>query len=366
MPYIPIMPKLRIIPTLALLAITTMLAARWVGAQTPPAAAPAPPTAPAQSAAPAAPPTEAEKLIDEAVKKIAALNSIAAEIEEQVDMLGQHFMVKGKYLKAPDYRVYLRLQVSGLTDSKGTLLQVCDGNTLWDFRQVLDSQNYFKTGKIPQIMQKMNSAGFDPELREKAVSSMGMTGPEVLLTGLRKAIKFDQQEEDTFGNKPVWVLHGFWTSREGLVGPNQQPLHPFANLPAYIPSVVTLWLDKESGWPLKVLLVGKAPSVLEDTRPIGPDGKRIGPKAKAPKIQPSRIEMVYLNVKLNPTLKVEEFAFEPPPDARVDDNTEAVLSQLEQAIQLQAAQKKEAAKKSEGDEPVLSEGIKPPPAPAAK
>ena len=65
-------------------------------------------------------------------------------------------------MKAPNSHVYLKLTVSGLPDSTATSLQVCDGETLWDYQVVLDSQNYRKLS-IKPILERLNS----PELNEK-------------------------------------------------------------------------------------------------------------------------------------------------------------------------------------------------------
>ena len=59
------------------------------------------------------PPTPAELVIDEAIDKVAKLESVSADIEQRVDMLNQHVSFKGRYLKAPQYRVYFRLTVDG-------------------------------------------------------------------------------------------------------------------------------------------------------------------------------------------------------------------------------------------------------------
>ena len=258
-------------------------------------------------------------------------------------MLGQRFDVKGRYLKAPNNRVYLRLAVSGLAKSTGTMLQVCDGETLWDFQQVLESQNYH-TLKIAPILEKLKSPELDDALREQVMTQLGFSGPDALLVGLRKALRFDQKEEGTLDGKAVWILRGTWKDREGLIGPDQQPLSPTATLPAYIPSLATVWIGKEDGWPYKVVLVGRAPSILqEEGRQLGADGR---PKA-VQKAQPSRITLTYSNVQLNPPLKPEEFAFQAPPGVRVDDNTEALLNMLEQTLQARIAQKKQEAAKAE-------------------
>ena len=73
-------------------------------AQPPAPVAPAPaPGAPAGKPAepPQEPPTEAERLIDLAIKKIAGLKSVSADMVQNVVMLKQKFDIKGRYLKAP-------------------------------------------------------------------------------------------------------------------------------------------------------------------------------------------------------------------------------------------------------------------------
>ena len=109
---------------------------------------------------------------------------------------------------------------------------------------------------------------------------------------------------------------------------------------------MTLYLGKKDGWPYKIVLVGKVPTILQDTRRIGPDGRPIGSRSSIEKIEPSKIELIYTNVQLNPDIRAEEFAFQAPPNAQVEDTTETILKGLDQAIQIQAMQKRaEAARK---------------------
>ena len=82
-----------------------------LGRRAPPAHRPPPGGAPA--AQPEEPPTEAERLIDAAIKKLAKLQSVAADLLEYVDMLDQKFTIKGRYLRAPNARVKLQLTVYG-------------------------------------------------------------------------------------------------------------------------------------------------------------------------------------------------------------------------------------------------------------
>ncbi len=338
-------------------------------AQPPAPVAPAPaPGAPAGKPAepPQEPPTEAERLIDLAIKKIAGLKSVSADMVQNVVMLKQKFDIKGRYLKAPDSRTYLRLAVSGLPDSDGTILQVCDGETLWEYQQVLESQVYRKLS-IKPIFERLNSPDMDPKTRDQVLNQMGFAGPDALLVGLRKSVRFDQNDEGTLDGKAIWVLHGTWRNRNGLVGPDQRPLPATGPLPAFVPSLATLYLGKDDGWPYRMELLGKVPTILYDLRRVGPDGKVIGSRSSIEKVDASEIKLVYSNVQLNAAVRPEEFAFQAPPNATVEDNTEVIIKGLDQAIQVQAMQKRAEAARQEG--PVLDQPIdipKPPADPTPK
>jgi outer membrane lipoprotein-sorting protein len=330
---------------------------------------PATPTAPAAGKTaepPQEPPTEAERLIDLAIKKLTGLKSASAKFVQKVVMLKQKFSIDGEYRKAPSSRIYQKLTVVGLPDSSGTALQICDGEILWDYQQILEQQVYRKLS-IKPIFERLNSPDIDAKTRDQAFAQMGFSGPETLLMGLRRTIKFDQKEEDALDGKPVWVLRGTWRSRTGLVGPDQRALPATGPLPAFVPSLATLYLGKEDGWPYKLVLVGKVPTILQDTRMKGPDGRVIGTHSSIEKIEPSRIELTYSDVQFNPTIPAAKFAFEAPPGAKVDDNTELIIQTLDKAIQFQAMQKRAQADKQDG--PILDQPIeipKPPTDPTPK
>ena len=283
---------------------------------------PCPPAREARRRKPAQPPTEAEKLIDQAIKKVAGLQSVAADMTQNVDMLKQKFAVKGRYLKGPSSRIYLKLTVTGLPDSAGTLLQICDGETLWDYQQILESQSYRKMS-IKPVLERLNSPDIDAKTRDLFMSQIGFSGPEALLVGLRKSIKFDQKEEGELDGKPVWIFRGTWLNRNGLVGPDQRPLPAIGPLPAYVPSLATLYLGKDDGWPYK-LDPGRQdePTSFKTRGASAPMAALSAARSSIEKIDPSKIELVYSNVQLNPKLKPEEFAFQAPPNANVEDTTE--------------------------------------------
>ena len=61
-------------------------------------------------------------------------------------------------------------------------------------------------------------------------------------------------------------------------------------------------------------------------------------------------------------IRPEEFAFQAPPNATVEDNTETILKGLDQAIEVRAMQKRAEAARQEG--PVLEQPIDIPKLPA--
>ncbi len=353
-PYIPTMIYNRLIPTvgIALLAALSLRA----GAQGP-APAPAETTNPASPSAPAgpseAPPTEAEQTLAEAARKVAAIPTVAADIEQSVDMLNQKFAIKGRYLKATGGRLLLELAVAGLPGSSGEMRQVCDGSTLWDYKQLLESKYYSKINLNP-IIEKLKSPEIDAAARQQILTRLGVAGPDVLLVSLGKAILFDQKEEGTLDGRPVWILRGTWKDRQGLLGPNQQPLPPNGPLPPYVPSQATLYIGKEDGWPYKLRLAGRQPTMLFDTRRVGVDGQRIGSRSTIQTIEPSFTELVYKNIDFHPTFKDDAFVYNIPAGVRPDDGTETLLGELEQLIQMKIAQKKAEAAKAE---PILDQAI---------
>jgi RNA polymerase sigma factor (sigma-70 family) len=296
--------------------------------------------------APEQPPTGAEQLIDQALAKITKLQWVSAELVGEVQPLKEKVTIKGRYLKAPDARVYERFTVSGHPDAEGTSLQVCDGETLWDYRQVRDSQRYRKFSVKP-ILERLSSPDLDSEIKEQAMTQLGLSGPETLLAGLRRAIRFEHKEEGALEGTKVWILRGSARNRQGLAGPDGRPVLLNGLLPRFIPNEASIYLGKDDGWPYKLVLGGRPLSAVLDTRKVGPDGRRIGALSAIERPGPTEITLEYTNVKLNAAILVDEFAFQAPPTAQVDDNTEVIVRMLDQGIATRAQRKKAEAAKNE-------------------
>lgn len=355
-PYIPTMPKNRIIPaTMIAVALSGLFQTYGQPNQPAPPAAGGAPAGPGAPPAKPGPPTEAETLLDEAIAKVKALDSVTAEVLEKVTMLGQKFEIKGRYRKAPKDRLYLKLEVHDLPDASGLMQQVCDGTTFWEYQKVFDTQIYRKL-EAGAILAKLRGIDLDKEMSETITTQLGFAGPDALLVGLRKMIKFDQKTKGTLDGRPVWIIRGNWTNRDGLFGPNGQPIGPTMPLPSYVPSLATVYLGEEDYWPYQVMLVGQQTSpILEDTRKRGPNGKPIGRLKDIQKPLLTRIELIYSDVKLNTPVSESEFVFAPPKDVQFDDKTKDILNMLDQAATMQAAKKKAEAAK--GEDATLNQSI---------
>ena len=296
------------------------------------------------------PPTEAERTLDAAIRKVKSLKSVSAKVRQDAEILDQKFQLDGVYRRAPGNRVFFQLGLKGLGKATGTMLQVCDGRTLWDFQEVLGTRSVRKTD-IAKVLGKLQDPLFDSTIKEQILGGLGFSGPDALLSGLRKSFRFDQQQETTLEGEPAWLLRGNWNDFAALSKPGQPPLPPTVNLPPYVPSFVSLWIGKESGWPLKVEMLGKTPSLLgqvdtrrADTKGITvPGSSKALPKAKAaavPPVQRSKLTLTYTDVSLDQNLDPADFAFEAPRDANVLDSTEEILNGLDQYLLSLAAQKK--------------------------
>ena len=343
MRYNPTMPNKRFIPYLvALLGVPCFLLAQE------PLGRPANGVAPAQaqvnSSSEAA---VASKILDEAIAKIRNRPSVAADISLQADMLNEKFRVVGQYLKAPEYRVLLRLSVEGLADARATTQQICDGSTIFNISSAYDEQR-ISSIKLAPLLKALSNPDADPEFREGILAGFGFSGPEALLQGLRKVAAFDLgMKEDDYEGHPVYILRGQWNDRESLglptSGPNAQGAR-IGFLPPYVPSQVAIWVGRDNGWPYKLVMEGKVPSLLKEEPILDPTGRPIAKKPTAIRERPSRLTLVYS--LLDRQVSNDEFQFQAPPSAQVEDLTERVSVAIEAQIADLAARRR-----SQGEAP---------------
>ena len=161
-------------------------------------------------------------------------------------------------------------------------------------------QPFYRKLSIKPILERLNSPDLDPEIRIKATTQMGVSGPETLLVGLRKTLRFDMKEEAVLDGRKVWKFHGIWKNRQGLIVRVAGRSIRWARCRRTFRWTPRLYLGVEDGWPYQLILEGRASS-----RPVqtlagrARTGRPIGSKASSEKIPRSTITMTYSNVKLN-------------------------------------------------------------------
>ena len=297
---------------------------------------------------PEQPAVTAERLLDTAIKQAAKLDFVAADFVQTVEMLNQRFTIRGHYLKAPAWRLYLQLTVAGTDDTKFTALQVCDGETLWDFQKILDSRVFTRLAVKP-ILERLASPDLDQRTKELTITKMGIAGTESLLIGLRQYYRFDsvEKEEKLVDDKAVWVLHGNWGRAPSNLGPDARPMGPRGVLPPYIPGAATLYLGKADYWPYTLIVAGEQPAVPLDTRRRGLNGEPIGARSSIEKFEPTRITLTYSDVKLHAAITEDHFRAPTPPGAASEDRTATMIKDLDQALSIEVERKKREAVREE-------------------
>ncbi len=286
----------------------------------------------------------AASLINEAINQVATLDSVSADLVQTVEMLNQTLTITGRFVKAPGSRVYLELTVGGANETNCRTLQVCDGVTLWDLQEIADTR-FFTRLSLKPIMERLAAPDLEPKIRETTLGQISLGGVDSLLAGLQSFYKFTSVDAEAgmVDDKPVWIVHGTWTSTRGLLAVGSRPDSPPRLLPPYIPGEATVYLGKADYWPYKVVLVGTQPSVPMDTRRLGLNGEPIGARSSIIKLEPTRIVLIYSNVNRLPTIPAGRFQAPAPRGITVEDRTQSIIDAIDQAPKLQAAKKKTEA-----------------------
>jgi outer membrane lipoprotein-sorting protein len=294
----------------------------------------------------------AEHLFDEAISQVCRLDSVSADLVQTVEMLNQTFTIEGHFLKAPGSRIYLELALAGAGRTNFTTLQVCDGETLWDFQKIADSRVFTRLSLKP-ILERLTAPDLEPKTRDTAIAQIGLAGVDSLLAGLRSHYKFDRidAEASVVDDQPVWVVHGNWTSTRGLLPADSRPDSPQRLLPPYIPGEATVYLGKADYWPHKVILAGTQPAVAMDTRRRGLNGEPIGARSSIIKLEPTRIVLTYSNVQRPAAIPDDRFRAPTPRGTAAEDRTKSIIDAIDQAPRIQDGKKK--GETSREDKPLV-------------
>lgn len=246
-------------------------------------------------------------------------SSIRARIVEQVTLAEKSYRAEGRYLqlalKPGDWQMRMELAMK-VGESEGSLLEVCNGTVLWTLTQIdagaggkkKDPKNrevMLTRRNVQQILDAARKTGdFSEQTESDLLTSMGLGGLPALLTSLEQDMKLGSVKEETLRDRPVLVISGTWSepvaARMRRPGPGGSP----GLLPPTVPDQVRIYLDKETGFPYRLLYLKKSPN-RDVLKPM--------------------LVLDFRDVVLNEPIPASEFDYTPPQDVQSQDVTTQII-----------------------------------------
>jgi outer membrane lipoprotein-sorting protein len=264
-------------------------------------------------------PTPASEL-KRAREQLLKASSVSATVVETVTLFDRSYKAEGKYLQrtAPrpnewNMRLELRIKIG---ESAGSLLEVCDGEVLWtrtdiDFGKKRERREKKETTltrrNVAEIMSAARKLG-DPKNETTLIASFGLGGLPALIAAIEQDMKFNaEMKQETLRERPVTVVSGVWTETFAAKLRGQGAAGAPSLLPAFVPDAVRLYIDRESGFPHRVMYLKKLP------------GR---------KVSRALLTLDFLDVALNEPINNSEFDYEPPANVTPIEQTKGFVDML--------------------------------------
>jgi hypothetical protein len=248
-------------------------------------------------------------------------SSVSANIVESISMMERSFKAEGRYLqtalKPNDWHMRLQLMVK-LGDTTGSLMEVCDGEVLWTRTEIDFGKKRERKERRDTVLTRRNVAeimtaarrAIDEKNQSVLIASLGLGGLPALIAAVEQDMRFTDVKEDTLRDRPVLVIHGTWTDSfaSKLRGPANQPGQPPSSLlPANVPDAVSVYLDRETSFPHRILYLKRIP------------GR---------KVQRPMLTLDFMDVVLNEQINPGEFDYEPPKGVTPVEQTKQFVDML--------------------------------------
>ena len=277
-----------ILPVLLILPVCALLAARLTGQDTAESA-----TSPAQA------------YLSKSVASIRQHQSLQATLLEQVSISERPIRMTGKYLEQGS-KTRLELQVKLSGNTRGSLLEVNDGDILWNLTEIGESR------QVTLRNLKQISAALDelPALTTtKGRVELGLGGLSGLMGSIERTMDFDQYREESDRDGPQVVIQGKWKPAF-LPQLQTNPPQPDAEqkLPAYVPDALRVYFDAATMFPKRFVYL-KRQADQTTYRPL--------------------VRLEFQDIRLGEAIDESAFQFEPPEGAVPDDVTKQYLEQLQ-------------------------------------
>jgi hypothetical protein len=240
--------------------------------------------------------------MEQAREKLIGYKTVKAEILEVVTLGIRKLRIKGKYLQGSELQLRFEFEVN-VGGTKGTLLEVCDGQILWTYYEV-GTQKRVARRSVRQIL---DGAGGGPE--NVLIAEIGFGGLPGLLASIQRAIEFDKQWEQDVDDQTLIVVEGSWNTiyRAKFLGLKASSTDP---LPAHVPDRVRIYYDKKHLFPRRVLYL------KQDVQT---------------QVHHPMVKLDFVNVQWNVELDEDAFNYTPPENVPREDTTEHYVGQFVEA-----------------------------------
>ncbi len=255
--------------------------------------------------------------------------SVAARIRSEAQLYRQHVVGSGTYIQGPPkpgaWRLELRMQTG---DGATSLVQVCDGQQLWIYRQASERPTLERvdTATVSAALLRRAKETSDPNGKPApgivAGLGLGYGGLPRLLHMLAESFEFQSFTESQLEGLPVLILVGTWNpAMLTVLLPDQQGAIEagqganLSKLPAHIPDRVTLYLGRDDLFPYRLEYHRDHPGEKE--------WELVPPERRGQPI----VKLEWFEVRFNPPLAREQFYFNPG-DTKYEDATKRYLEGL--------------------------------------
>jgi hypothetical protein len=210
----------------------------------------------------------------------------------------------------------------------GAIMEVCDGEVLYT-RHIIGEEVQLTRRNVREIMEAARASNV--AMADMFIAEMGFGGLPGLLAALEQSMTFDALKDDTLGDKSVWMIQGTWNQQHRNRWLAQQPATPrnrnnngpkARELPTLVPDFVKVYLDRQTGFPLKIEYLKKVPG-RNHARPM--------------------LTLAFRNIELNGAIDDSEFTFIPPETPIPIDLTPLYKERIRAAAQAAGQQNAPAA-----------------------
>ncbi len=280
----------------------------------------APPTATAPSTSPASGNAEqrSPNLLKTASAAIESRETVSAKLRYEAQLFGQRLLGSGSYVEQRPGRDYLfRLELRfQLGDSPSSLVNVCDGRYLWEYRST-GGKSELSRVDIVRAWRALERAG-EPLAAHHAMTLPGLGGVPRLLHGLDRHFEFGPAQRGKWSNPPVivWRIEGQWR-RDPLMRmlPDQaaaiaEGRFDLRRLPPQVPDKVVCYIGEADWFPYRI------------------EFRRQSAQAAEPSTDQCLLAVDFYDIRFDEPIDPSLLRYQPPSDTEFSDQTESFIQRL--------------------------------------